>query len=266
MPQMRFARRRDRAGERRVGVLQQREHLEDQQIVRSPKFGQRGLEPPLVVRPELVQQIVDLILERELGEHADRLRFLEPGLERLEIQRRRRFRLREGRRGRLLSRGLRAGRSRRGDLCRRLRRRRVGFGRALRRGAGTDRRVGRDDGLGRDGIAHHLRRLRRLGRGRGSSDRRFDRNGRASRCGDRSRLVVRRALDPGASRHQQCAKDADDSRCGCRRSIDTKSGGSLDHIVQFATRAHPDPCGRRHGCGLQWPPIRRTHAPSPDSG
>ena len=38
-------------------------------------------------RAKLIQQIVDLVLERELGEHADGARFLEPLLERFQVDR-----------------------------------------------------------------------------------------------------------------------------------------------------------------------------------
>ena len=71
-----------RSGKRWIAVLQKRQHLEDQQIERPPELDQCGLELPLVKRPELIQQVVDLILERELGHHADRLGFLESRFQR----------------------------------------------------------------------------------------------------------------------------------------------------------------------------------------
>ncbi len=76
----------------RVGILQQRECLHHQHVERPPQFGQRCLDPPLVEGPQAIEQVVDLVLQREFGEDADRLRFLQSGFERLEVQRRRRRR------------------------------------------------------------------------------------------------------------------------------------------------------------------------------
>src|SRR5688572_31401833 len=67
----RFARRQERAGQRRIAVLDEREHLEDQDVVGFPQRGDAGLVPALVMLPELFQQIIHLVTERELGEHAD---------------------------------------------------------------------------------------------------------------------------------------------------------------------------------------------------
>src|SRR3990172_10752190 len=66
----RFARPRDRAGQRRIAVLDQGEHLEDQHVVRLPQCGDAGLLPAQVMRPELLQQVIHLVLERKLGEQA----------------------------------------------------------------------------------------------------------------------------------------------------------------------------------------------------
>src|SRR5450830_1465536 len=65
----RFARPRDRFGQGWIAVLNQGEHLEDQHVVRLPQCGDAGLLPAHVMRPELFQQVIHLVLERELGEH-----------------------------------------------------------------------------------------------------------------------------------------------------------------------------------------------------
>src|SRR6185295_12287452 len=82
----RFARRENRFGERRIAVLQKRKDLEEKEIERFAQFGKRRLELSLVIRAELIEQIVDLILERELGEYADGAGVLEPRLERCQIE------------------------------------------------------------------------------------------------------------------------------------------------------------------------------------
>src|SRR5436189_1297793 len=67
----RFARRRDRAGQRWIAVLQEGQDLEDQHVVRLPQCGDAGLLAALVVRLELLEQVIHLVLERELGQQAD---------------------------------------------------------------------------------------------------------------------------------------------------------------------------------------------------
>src|SRR5204863_2531018 len=121
----RFARREDRSGERRIFVLQERKHLEEKEIERLAKLGERSLEPSLVIRPEFTEQIVDLILQRELGQHADGLGVLKPRLQRCEIERRRGFRFIRDKSGRL---PFRSRRSRGRNLGRSLDTRRFGFG------------------------------------------------------------------------------------------------------------------------------------------
>src|SRR5512134_4042051 len=66
----RLARRVDRLGERRVAVLQEGQGLHEQELVRLPQLGERGLEPPLVIVAELLEQVIDLVLERQLRQHA----------------------------------------------------------------------------------------------------------------------------------------------------------------------------------------------------
>jgi hypothetical protein len=69
----RLARGHDRRRERLVVVLEQREHLHHHQLVGPTEIGQGDLRLALVERAELVQEIVDLVLERDLGEEADGL-------------------------------------------------------------------------------------------------------------------------------------------------------------------------------------------------
>lgn len=83
----RFARRHDGAGQRRVGVLQQRENFLQQHLVRSPQCGKRSGEAPGVIRAKLIEQVVDLILQRDLGEDTDGVSLLESGLQRFHVQR-----------------------------------------------------------------------------------------------------------------------------------------------------------------------------------
>jgi len=105
---------------RLIGILQQREHFHHQQVVRLAQLrhGEPGL--ALVVRAELFQQVVDLVLERDLGEDADRLGGFEPVLQRDQIQRRGRGGRRHGGNGRWGNGGSRR--------CGRLRRWRSGAG------------------------------------------------------------------------------------------------------------------------------------------
>src|SRR5580765_1528440 len=74
----RFARPRDRAGQGWIAILDEGEHLEDQHVVRLPQRGDAGLLIALVMRPELFQQVIHLVLERELGENADGMRLPQP--------------------------------------------------------------------------------------------------------------------------------------------------------------------------------------------
>jgi hypothetical protein len=69
----RLARRRNVAGERWISVLQERQHLQDEQIERLPQSRQHGLITLLMKLTELGQQVVDLVLERQLGEDSNRL-------------------------------------------------------------------------------------------------------------------------------------------------------------------------------------------------
>ena len=128
----RLSRRHDRGCQSRVAVLQKREDLEDQQVIRSPELGKRGLELPLVKSPELVQQVVDLITDCDFGEDANGFRFLEACLQRCQVQRRR-FRLRDVGRGAAFFGGLRGGGGRR-----RLRGGRGGLGFARPCGSAVD--------------------------------------------------------------------------------------------------------------------------------
>src|SRR5213593_2085138 len=126
----RFARRGDISSERRIFVLQDRHHLENQKIVVFPKPCECCPAMPRVERAKSLQQIVDLVLERQLGEHTDRIGVAKALLERLQIEDRGSL-LRRGRRGGPLSRsrrlwGLGWGRGGRRRLLRRL-------GRKLRR-------------------------------------------------------------------------------------------------------------------------------------
>src|SRR2546426_9645333 len=60
----RFARRGDISSERRILVLQERHHLEDQKIIVLPKLCECCPAVPRVERAESLQQVVDLVLER----------------------------------------------------------------------------------------------------------------------------------------------------------------------------------------------------------
>ena len=82
----RFPRRDDVVRERRVAVLEQGKHLDEQHVVGPAQFREGRLSLPLVVRAELVQEVVHLVLQRDLGEYADGLGLAESRLERLEIQ------------------------------------------------------------------------------------------------------------------------------------------------------------------------------------
>src|SRR5258708_29622822 len=93
----RFARGIDRVREGGIAVLQHREHFHQQQFVGAAQVGERRLQLPLVVGAELREQVVDLVLQRQLGHEPDRLRRLQLLLEHLEIERRGTCRLRGGR-------------------------------------------------------------------------------------------------------------------------------------------------------------------------
>jgi hypothetical protein len=120
----RVARRGDIARERRIFVLQERDHLENEKIKILAKFCERRPATPRVERAESLQQVVDVVLERQLGEHTDRMSVAQSPLERGQVDNR----------GSLLRRGRRSGtRSRARRLwrlgwsrCRRLRLRRLG--------------------------------------------------------------------------------------------------------------------------------------------
>src|SRR5689334_13826222 len=81
----RVARRVDVVRERGVVVLEQREHLHQQQLEGGAKLRQRGRPHPLVVFLEAPDEVVDLVLERELGQDADGVRVLQALLEGLEV-------------------------------------------------------------------------------------------------------------------------------------------------------------------------------------
>src|SRR5262245_59780017 len=68
--------------ERWIVVLQQRDELQQQKIVGVPERFEIGLEFALVVAAKLVEQVVDLILERDLGERTDGLGLAHALLER----------------------------------------------------------------------------------------------------------------------------------------------------------------------------------------
>src|SRR6266851_1504110 len=61
-----------------IAVLQQREDLHYEQVVRLPEFREAGSTLPLVKRSEPVQPIIDLILQGEFGEDSDRRCLPEP--------------------------------------------------------------------------------------------------------------------------------------------------------------------------------------------
>src|SRR5690242_15737547 len=100
----RLARGRDGARQARIVVLQQRHYFHEQLLVRAPQARER--EPSLagVEGAKLREQIVHLVLERQLGENADRVRIAQPLLERGEVECRRSWRwgggCRSGRGGR----------------------------------------------------------------------------------------------------------------------------------------------------------------------
>src|SRR6185312_3564226 len=81
-----FARRGNGIRQRRVGILQQGKDLHHQAIVGLSKLRQRRLELSPVELAELVQQVVDLVLEREFGHDTHRARFAQACLERLEVE------------------------------------------------------------------------------------------------------------------------------------------------------------------------------------
>src|SRR5688572_8371267 len=81
-----FARRQDVGRELLIIVLQERQDLHHQQVVRTPQFRNSGHWLSRVMLTELVEQIIDLVLQRELRHEADRLGLLEARLERCEIE------------------------------------------------------------------------------------------------------------------------------------------------------------------------------------
>ena len=123
--------------------MQERDHLENEKIKILAKFCERRPATPRVERAESLQQVVDVVLERQLGEHTDRMSVAQSLLERGQVDNR----------GSLLRWGRRSGtRYRAGRLwrlrwsrCRRLRLRRLG-----------------PLGLGRFSRFRWLRRRRRL--------------------------------------------------------------------------------------------------------
>src|SRR5215831_1440476 len=99
----RFTRRGDIARERRIFVLQERDHLENEKIKVLAKFCERRPATPRVECAESLQQVVDLVLERQLGEHTDRMGVAESLLEGGQVDDRGLL-LPRGRRGGLLTR------------------------------------------------------------------------------------------------------------------------------------------------------------------
>jgi len=97
----RLSRRHDVAGEHWVTILQDRQHLEEQQVILLPKLAESD-SGALMERPELSHQVIDLILQRELGEEPDGPRFSESFLQSSQVQGRRSRRLRSDRRRILL--------------------------------------------------------------------------------------------------------------------------------------------------------------------
>src|ERR1700687_3513978 len=87
----------------RVAVLQQAEHFEQQPVIPLPQLRQSSRALPSVERPELIEQVVDLILQRELGKQSDGSCLLEALLQCAQIERRGRRRTLTG--GRVASRG-----------------------------------------------------------------------------------------------------------------------------------------------------------------
>ncbi len=177
----RLARRRDVTSEPRVTVLQDRQHLGEQQIVLFPKLGD-GDSGALMERPEPSHQVIDLILERELGEDPDGLAVSEPLLQSGQIQGWRCRRLGGDEWGAFLSRNLRG---RRGARC--------GYG---NRGWHASRRRGRR-GRGRRGRCRTRApgRHGRGGRGRRRDDRRRRRQGRRGCDGAIPRRCASRECD-----------------------------------------------------------------------
>src|SRR5258706_2092445 len=157
----RILRRVDIARERGVLVLQEREHLHQQHFERLAQLGKRHRRAlPRVIRAEPRDEVVHLVLERELGQHADRAGVLEPIFKRFEVERGGRNRARLGGRGRGERRPRRWSR-----LRRRLRRSALArLGR--RRGDGGGR-----GGSGSDG-RWRRRRVRRLGESSASGEQR----------------------------------------------------------------------------------------------
>src|SRR5882762_5218336 len=99
----RLPRGRDSCCQGRVAVLQQAEHFEQQEVIPLPQLRQGSRALPFVERPELIEQVVDLILQRELGKQADGSCLLEALLQRAQIERRGRRRTLTG--GRVASLG-----------------------------------------------------------------------------------------------------------------------------------------------------------------
>src|SRR4051794_12349716 len=62
----RFARGGDGVGELCVRVLQESDHFEQQLLVALPKLRQWDFDLSVVESPHLIEQVIDLVLEREL--------------------------------------------------------------------------------------------------------------------------------------------------------------------------------------------------------
>src|SRR4029077_18132478 len=80
----RFAGCRDGSSERWVTGLQENQHLEEKKAVLFPKLGEDSC-AFLVEGSKLSQQVIDLILERDLREHADGFGVSESLLQRCQL-------------------------------------------------------------------------------------------------------------------------------------------------------------------------------------
>ena len=67
----RLSRGGDGRRERRVAILKETEHFEKQLVVALPQFRGRALARISIQSPKSIQQIVNLILQRELREQPD---------------------------------------------------------------------------------------------------------------------------------------------------------------------------------------------------
>src|ERR1700730_11250847 len=85
----RLPRCRNGRRQRRIPVLQKREHLEQQEVIALPQVGKRWVGLSTVERTECTEQVVDLILQRQLREQANGMGVFEPLLQARQIESRR---------------------------------------------------------------------------------------------------------------------------------------------------------------------------------